>query len=44
MFKKCLIRGDSKQEAIDFAEINQSLADELYEEFKKEQAISTRNP
>lgn len=44
MFKKCLKRGDSKQEAMDFAEIDQSLADELYEEFKKEQAISTQNP
>ena len=36
MFKKCLRRGDSKQEAMDFAEIDQSLADELYEEFLKE--------
>lgn len=36
MFKKCLKRGDSKQEAMDFAEIDQSLADELYEEFLKE--------
>ena len=37
MFKKCLKRGDSKQEAMDFAEIDQALADELYEEFLKEQ-------
>ena len=44
VFKKCLKRGDSKQVAMDFAEIDQSLADELYEEFKKEQAISTQNP
>ena len=36
MFKKCLKRGDSKQEAMDFAEIDQTLADELYEEFLKE--------
>ena len=37
MFKKCLRRGDSKQEAMDFSEIEQALADELYEEFLKEQ-------
>ena len=37
VFKKCLKRGDSKQEAMDFAEIDQVLADELYEEFLKEQ-------
>ena len=37
MFKKCLKRGDSKQEAMDFAEIDQALADELYEEFLNEQ-------
>ena len=40
MFKKCLKRGDSKQVAMDFAEIDQSLADELYEEFKKEQEMT----
>ena len=37
VFKKCLKRGDSKQEAMDFSEIDQSLADKLYEEFLKEQ-------
>ena len=37
VFKKCLKRGDSKQEAMDFSEIDQTLADELYEEFLKEQ-------
>ena len=36
IFKKCLKRGDSKQEAMDFAEIGQALADELYDEFLKE--------
>lgn len=36
IFIKCLKRGDSKQEAMDFAEIEQALADELYEEFKRE--------
>ena len=36
IFKKCLERGDNKQEAMDFAEIDQALADELYEKFLKE--------
>lgn len=36
IFKKCLKRGDTKQEAMDFAEIDQTLADELYEEFQRE--------
>ena len=36
IFKKCLMRGDNKQEAMDFSEIDQVLADELYEEFIKE--------
>ena len=35
IFKKCLERGDNKQEAMDFTEIDQALADELYEEFLK---------
>ena len=44
IFKKCLRRGDSKQEAMDLAEIDQSLADELYEEFKKEKSDSGVRP
>ena len=44
IFKKCLKRGDSKQEAMDFAEIDQSLADELYKEFKKEKQLENQSP